>query len=109
MIVADIGDAAMTQISTMLEELEYLKTKTRTLLQTNPVIQYKAVRENLLLYKTDLDGAVLEFKRELRQLLPQIRGKKNGKSESDLLTMLNQYKSSPFEKSKSLEKVLNER
>ena len=46
---------------------------------------------------------MLEFKRELRQLLPQIRGKKNGKSESDLLTMLNQYKSSPFEKSKSLE------
>ena len=61
MIVADIGDGAMSQISTMLEELEYLKTKTWTLLQTNHAIQYKAVRENLMLYKTDLNRVVLEF------------------------------------------------
>ena len=101
-IVANIGDAAMAEISKMLEDFEFLEAGILTLLQTNPALQYQAVRENLLLYKTNLDKVMLETKRELRQLLPQVRGRQNGKSESDLLKILIQYNSSPFEKSKSM-------
>lgn len=92
----------MAQTSQMLEDLEFLKTKVKTLLKRNPALLYQAVRDNLLLYRKQLDKIQLEFKKELRQLLPQIRGKINGKSESDLLSILIRYKSSPFEKYKSL-------
>ena len=91
----------MEKVSDMLMDLQGLDTYIRTLLETKPANIYPAVRSNLNLYKTHLADKELKIKEKLQELLPAVKGRTNGKSEKDLIDLINNYNLSPFNKIKS--------
>ena len=91
----------MVKLSDMLIGLQELKTYVRTLLQTKQSDTYPAVRSNLHLYKIKLEGKEINIKSKLQKLLPAIKGRKDGKSEKDLMVLLKEYNTSPFNTIKS--------
>ena len=100
-ILVNIGNSVMEKVSEMLMDLQGLDTYIRTLLETKPANIYPAVRSNLNLYKTHLADKELKIKEKLQELLPAVKGKTNGKSEKDLIDLINNYNLSPFNKIKS--------
>ena len=100
-ILVSIGDSVMGKVSDMLMDMQELQTYIRTLLQTKQSKNYPAIRSNLNLYKIKLKEKEIKVKSELQKLLPAIKGRKDGKNEKDLMLLLNEYNSSPFNTIKS--------
>ena len=97
----NIADTVMGKVSEMLVNLKDLDTYIRTLLETRPAKIYPAVESNLNLYKTKLADKELKIKEKLQELLPAVKGRKNGKSEKDLISLIKEYNLSPFNNIKS--------
>ena len=93
----------MGKVSGMLMGLQELQTYTLTLLQTKQSKNYPAIRENLNLYKIKLEDKEIKIKSELQELLPAIKGRKDGKNEKDLMLLLSEHNTSPFNTIKSTE------
>ena len=91
----------MGKLSDMLVGLQELKTYVDTLLQAEQSKSYISVESNLILYSVKLAEKETNVKSELQKLLPEIKGRKDGKNEKDLMLLLNKYNTSPFNTIKS--------
>ena len=91
----------MNKVSEMLVELNSLDTYIRTLLETRPAKIYPAVASNLNLYHKSLADKELKIKGKLQELLPDVKARMNGKSEKNLIHLVQDYNLSPFNKVKS--------
>ena len=96
-----ISDSVMNKVSEMLVELNSLDTYIRTLLETRPAKIYPAVASNLNLYHKSLADKELKIKGKLQELLPDVKARMNGKSEKNLIHLVQDYNLSPFNKVKS--------
>ena len=94
--MVSIADGAMTKVSDMLTNLQKLKTYANTLLETRTAKLYPAVQSNLNLYKTHLEDKELNITATLQDLLPDIKGRRNGKSEKDLILLMKDFNTSPL-------------
>ena len=100
-ILVNIADAVTGKVSEMLINLKNLETYIRTLLETNPAKIYPIVASNLNHYRRNLVDKELEIKAKLQELLPAVKARTNGKSEKDLIKLIQDYNLSPFNNIKS--------
>jgi len=94
--VQDLEDALMEDIMEMMDDMEQLLQKVGGLLNQDPAIRFKPMRENLNLFKNKLTLYQLEQKQKLQEFLPNIVGG-TGNGEDDLEEMLANYTESVFE------------
>uniref|UniRef100_A0A7M5WSN9 Chitin-binding type-2 domain-containing protein n=1 Tax=Clytia hemisphaerica TaxID=252671 RepID=A0A7M5WSN9_9CNID len=105
-ILVSIGDSLTQKTAEMLSHFNVLSMEINTLLNSGPAFEYPVIRENLNLYKINLNSKLLKIKEKLQTLLPDIRaGKEGAKELNNLLVEANE---SPFEFVKS-EAFLNSR
>ena len=71
------------------------------MLETNPAKTYPIVASNLNHYRRNLADKELMIKAKLQELLPAVKARKNGKSEKDLINLIQDYNLSPFNNIKS--------
>ena len=100
-ILVNIADAVTGKVSEMLINLKNLETYIITLLETNPAKIYPIVASNLNHYRQNLVDKELEIKAKLQELLPAVKARTNGKSEKDLIKLIQDYNLSPFNNIKS--------
>ena len=100
-ILVNIADSVIAKVSEMLVNLKSLDTYVQTLLETAPAKIYPAVASNLNHYRLQLTDKDLKIKEKLQALLPAVKAKTNGKSEKDLINMIQDYNLSPFNNIKS--------
>ena len=95
-VLNEIADSTMNKVTEMLNKLEQLYMIAGKLLGSSPAQKFKPLRENLNLYRTALKLFEIEKKRNLTDILPNVRGG-DGKGEDDLLDLVTEYNLSQFE------------
>lgn len=95
-IALSIAESNIDAVSTMLANMELLESRVRTLLATSIAITYPSVKTNLNIYKTKLKAKGFEIKKVLKDVLPAIKSGSSNKSEHDLINLLAEVDSSPF-------------
>ena len=91
-----ITEYVLEEVNTMMDELELLLQTVGGLLNRDPAIHFKPLRENLNMYKNALKKFQLDQKHLLQQYLPNISGG-TAHGEQDLWNMLDDYDQSVFE------------
>ena len=93
--VQGLDDALMKDIVDMMDHIEQLVQRVGGLLNQDPAIRFKPMRENLNLFKNKLMLYQLEQKQKLQEFLPNIVGG-TGNGEDDLQEMLDNHEESVF-------------
>ena len=93
--VQALDEALMEDIEGMMDEIEQLLQRVGGLLNQDPAIRFKPMRENLNLFKNKLTLYQLEQKQKLQKFLPNIVGG-TGSGEDDLEEMLANHTNSVF-------------
>lgn len=96
MILKDISEGMLNLVVNLLNDMEMLMVKANGLLITAPAIQFKPLSQNLELYRNGLDDYQGDVKRELKKLIPQLRGGEAGVGENDLTQLLTENMESPW-------------
>jgi len=94
-VLNEIADQTMMEVTSMLDKLEQLNMEVGALLGSSPSQKFKPLRQNLKLYRTALKQFEIQNKRNLAEILPNVRGG-NGMGESDLLELVTKYTLSQF-------------
>jgi len=94
-VLTSISDGLMSQATEALEDLDTVSLKIRTLMHSYLADKFMDIYTILKMFDTKLQVFILEFKRELGIILPQMRG---GGGEEKLNELLVKYIESPFER-----------
>ena len=95
-VLNQIADQTMMEVTSMLDKLEQLYMEVGALLDSSPSQKFKPLRQNLKLYRTALTQFEIQNKRNLTEILPNVRGG-TGMGESDLLELVTKYTLSQFQ------------
>merc|ERR1712142_1312759 len=95
-ILNRITEGIITRVSTVLDELDTSRKNVEALLEQEPSVRFPPLNKNLRKFSIPLEDATLEFKKQLGDLLPNIRGG-SGDGESALIDLIKQYTDSVFE------------
>ena len=95
-LLIEISDQLINQVTMTLEKFESIKRKVTTLLASRPAIDFQPVQRNLDIFKLNLKNYESKFKSKLQEILPKIKGGGQGSSEADLIRLLSQYNLSPY-------------
>ena len=90
-ILVNIADSVIGKVSKMLVSLKDLDTYVQALLETSPAKIYPAVASNLNHYCLQLTEKTLKMKENLQTLFPAVKAETNGKSEQDLINIIQDY------------------
>jgi len=102
-VLTSISDGLMSQATEALEDLDKVSLKIRTLMHSYLADKFMNIYTILKMFDTKLQVFILEFKRELGIILPQMRG---GGGEEKLNELLVKYIESPFERGTAYEFLL---
>jgi len=102
-VLTAISDGLMSQATEALEDLDIVSLKIRTLMHSYLADKFMDIYTILKMFDTKLQVFILEFKRELGIILPEMRG---GGGEEKLNELLVKYIESPFERGTAYEFLL---
>ncbi|KAL5262632.1 hypothetical protein ACHWQZ_G008134 [Mnemiopsis leidyi] len=98
-VIRGITEDLVSQAISYLDDLTSHREVLNYLLGTEPAIRYSAIREQLLVFKTDLDKFYADRAAEIAKVLPLLKAGKI--AESALNDILMKFEESAFEKTRS--------
>ena len=95
-IVREMSSSAVIQAGKMLQDLEDIQVELATLRRSKTAAEFTKFRDIISKMAILYNNQGISFKKELSELLPQIKG--TGKEEQDLFDIITKYQTSVFRK-----------
>ena len=102
----ELNESLMKASESMLDDLDRLRMRVGSLLDSVVAIRFSPLQKNLQIYQKALKDFTSSQKRKLKEIVPRIRGG-NAEAEEDLNMLLTDYLNSVFQIDKSLEFLIN--
>ena len=102
----ELNESLMKASESMLDDLDKLRMRVGSLLDSVVAIRFSPLQKNLQIYQKALKDFTAGQKRRLQEIVPRIRGG-NAEAEEDLNILLTDYLNSVFQLDKSLEFLVN--
>merc|ERR1711971_97690 len=102
----ELNESLMKASESMLDDLDRLRMRVGSLLDSVVAIRFSPLEKNLQIYQKALKDFTSAQKRRLQEIIPRIRGG-NAEAEEDLIMLLTDYLNSMFQLDKSLEFLIN--
>merc|ERR1711971_815874 len=102
----ELNESLMKASESMLDDLDRLRMRVGSLLDSVVAIRFSPLEKNLQIYQKALKDFTSAQKRRLQEIIPRIRGG-NAEAEEDLIMLLTDYLNSMFHLDRSLEFLIN--